>query len=291
MRVAFREKLRELLLDMALMDDIDRIYVPLAKLISEGLNMQSKTQIIGINGAQGSGKTTFSCLMKIVLEMGFGLRVVALSIDDIYLTRARREELAATVHPLLLTRGVPGTHDVALGISTLDALCNASPSTVTMIPRFDKATDDRMPEPLWDRFEGRPDVILFDGWVVGAVEQAEEDLVAPVNDLERLEDPDGSWRRYANDQLKGPYKPLFERLDLLVMLQIPSFEKVYEWRSLQEKKLLLTAKGRKNSRIMNEEELRRFISHYERLARHILKEMPSRADMIFKVNDEHQIVI
>lgn len=291
MRVAFRNKLREMLLDVALMDDIDRIYVPLAKLISEGLNMASKTQIIGINGAQGSGKTTFSCLMKIVLELGFNLRVVALSIDDLYLTRARREELAATVHPLLLSRGVPGTHDVPLGISTIDALCNATPTTVTCIPRFDKAVDDRVPEALWDRFEGRPDVILFEGWVMGAVEQSDEELLKPINMLEQTEDPDGSWREYVNDQLKGPYKPLFERLDLLVMLQVSSFDKVYEWRSLQEQKLRMKAEGRKNSRIMNSDELLRFISHYERLTRHILSEMPSRTDMLFRVNDDHRIVI
>lgn len=291
MRVAFRNKLRELLLDMSLMDDIDRIYVPLAKLISEGLNMASKTQIIGINGAQGSGKTTFSNLMKIVLEMGFNLRVAAFSIDDIYMTRASREELAASVHPLFLTRGVPGTHDVTLGISTLDALCNATPETVTYIPRFDKAVDDRVPEALWERFEGRPDVILFDGWMMGAVEQSEADLVNPINALEEREDADGAWRRYVNDQLKNEYKPLFERLDLLVMLQVSSFDKVYEWRSLQEQKLLMQAQGRKNSRIMNADELLRFISHYERLTRHILAEMPSRADMLFRVNDDHRIVI
>ena len=291
MRLAFRNKLREMLLDVALMDDIDRIYVPLAKLISEGLNMASKTQVIGINGAQGSGKTTFSNLMKIVLEMGFNLRVVVLSIDDIYLTRVSREKLAATVHPLLLTRGVPGTHDIPLGINTLDSLCNASANTVTAIPRFDKAVDDRVPETLWERFVGRPDVILFDGWVVGAVEQPDEDLVDPINELEAQEDPDGSWRRYVNEQLKTVYKPLFDRLDLLVMLQISSFDKVYEWRSLQEHKLMMQAQGRKNSRIMNNGELVRFISHYERITRYILSEMPSRADMLFRVNDDHRIVI
>ncbi|MCQ2194552.1 MAG: hypothetical protein MJZ28_06320 [Paludibacteraceae bacterium] len=291
MRVAFRDKLRELLLDVALMDDIDRVYVPLANLISEGLNMASKTQVIGINGAQGSGKTTFSTLMKLVLEMGFNLRVVSLSIDDIYLTRAAREELAASVHPLLLTRGVPGTHDVPLGIATLNSLCGATPTTVTYIPRFDKAVDDRVPETLWERFEGRPDVILFDGWMMGAVEQPEADLVEPINALEAKEDADGSWRRFVNEQLKTVYKPLFEHLDLLVMLQVSSFDKVYEWRSLQEQKLMMKSQGRKNSRIMNSDELLRFISHYERITRHVLAEMPSRADMLFRVNDDHRIVM
>lgn len=290
-RIAFREKLKELMLDNILMDDIDRIYVPLAKLISEGLNVASKTQIIGINGAQGAGKTTFGNLLKVVLETEFGMRVALLSIDDLYLTRAEREKLAATVHPLLLTRGVPGTHNIKLGEHTLDSLCNAAAKAITSIPRFDKSTDDRCPASKWEKFTGRPDVILFDGWIMGATEQPEDELAYPINMLEETEDADGIWRCYVNDQLKTTYKPLFERLDLLVMLQVPSFNKVYEWRSLQEKKLMMRTQGKKNLRVMDDKELARFISHYERLTRFLLTEMPSRADMLFHVNDDHRIFI
>lgn len=279
------------MLDNILMDDIDRIYVPLAKLISEGLNVASKTQIIGINGAQGAGKTTFGNLLKVVLGTEFGMRVALLSIDDLYLTRAEREKLAATVHPLLLTRGVPGTHDIKLGEHTLDSLCNAAAKAITSIPRFDKSTDDRCPASNWEKFTGRPDVILFDGWIMGATEQPEDELAYPINMLEETEDADGIWRCYVNDQLKTTYKPLFERLDLLVMLQVPSFNKVYEWRSLQEKKLMMRTQGKKNLRVMDDKELARFISHYERLTRFLLTEMPSRADMLFHVNDDHRIFI
>ena len=289
-RYSFISKLQSLMLDESLVEDLDRVYMPMANLISEGLNIAEKTQIIGINGAQGAGKTTFGNLLKVVLETGYGMKVVLLSIDDLYFKRSEREKLAERIHPLLITRGVPGTHDINLGEQVLNKLCNACPKDVTRIPRFNKAIDDQYPESEWDKFTGRPDVILFDGWFMGAVEQTESELKNPINKLEETEDPDGVWRTYVNEQLKTVYKPFFEHLDLLVMLKVPSFDKIYEWRALQEKKLRIRNQGKK-LRIMDDKELERFIAHYERLTRHILNEMPERADMLFRVNDNHRICI
>ena len=288
---SFISKLQNLMLDESLVEDLDRVYMPMANLISEGLNIAAKTQIIGINGAQGAGKTTFVNLLKVVLETGYGMKVALLSIDDLYFKRSEREKLAERIHPLLITRGVPGTHDVKLGEQVLNKLCNAGQKDITRIPRFNKAIDDQYPESEWDKFAGRPDVILFDGWFMGAVEQPESELKNPVNKLEETEDPDGTWRTYVNEQLKTVYKPFFEHLDLLVMLKVPSFDKIYEWRALQESKLRICNQGQKNLRIMDDKELERFIAHYERLTRHILNEMPERADMLFRVNDNHRICI
>lgn len=290
MRETFRQMLGELMLDDILMEDLDRVYMPLANLIKMGFDT-STTRIIGVNGAQGAGKTTFGTLLKVVLEKALGLKVVQFSIDDIYLSHAERQKLAEEVHPLLATRGVPGTHDVKLGEDTLDALCKAGAKDITLIPRFNKAMDDPYPRSEWEQFMGRPDVIIFDGWFMGAVEQKETDLLTPVNALEREEDPYCVWRRYVNSQLKDNYKSLFNRLDLLVMLKVPSFDKVYEWRALQEEKLRIKTQGQKNLRVMSDEELNRFISHYERLTRHILSEMPSRADVLFSVSNDHRICI
>lgn len=290
MRETFRQMLGELMLDDILMEDLDRVYMPLANLIKMGFDT-STTRIIGVNGAQGAGKTTFGTLLKVVLEKALGLKVVQFSIDDIYLSHAERQKLAEEVHPLLATRGVPGTHDVKLGEDTLDALCKAGAKDITLIPRFNKAMDDPYPRSEWEQFMGRPDVIIFDGWFMGAVEQKETDLLTPVNALEREEDPYCVWRRYVNSQLKDNYKSLFNRLDLLVMLKVPSFDKVYEWRALQEEKLRIKTQGQKNLRVMSDEELNRFISHYERLTRHILNEMPSRADVLFSVSNDHRICI
>ncbi len=291
MREIFRKTLQELMLDDSLMEDLDRVYMPMANMIRMGFNTDARTHIIGVNGAQGAGKTTFGRLLQLVLENAFGQKVVQLSIDDLYLSRKERERLAKEIHPLLVTRGVPGTHDVKLGEDTLDALCKAGPKDVTLIPRFNKAMDDPFPRAAWDQFVGRPDVIIFDGWFMGAVEQKETELLTPVNALERDEDPYCVWRRYVNSQLEDNYKSLFNRLDLLVMLKVPSFDKVYEWRALQEEKLRIKTQGQKNLRVMTDEEVKRFISHYERLTRHILNEMPARADMLFNVSNDHRICI
>lgn len=291
LREEFQKKLRELMLDEILMEDLSRIYLPMANLINTALNVKDQTHIIGINGAQGAGKTTFSKLLKVVLEQKFGMKVVQLSIDDFYLSRAEREELAKSVHPLLITRGVPGTHDVRMAESVLSSLSSAQESSVTIIPRFNKAMDDPYPQSQWDRFVGRPNVVLFDGWFMGAIEQKETELLSPVNDLEKLEDPYCIWRRYVNSQLKDNYKSLFDKIDLLVMLKVSSFDKVYEWRLLQEEKLRIVTANKENKRVMFKDELVRFISHYERLTKFILKEMPSRADMLFNVSNDHRICI
>lgn len=290
LRRTFSEKLRELLLGEELIEDLERVYLPLAEMIAIGLDT-TNMQIIGVNGAQGAGKTTFCALMKLVLEGGYGLKVLNLSIDDLYLSRKDREKLAETVHPLFITRGVPGTHYVQKGIDLFNTLANAAPTDSTPIPRFNKATDDVYPENECDHFKGRPDVILFDGWFMGASEQPLTELLNPVNELEEKEDKDAIWRTYVNLQLKTEYNRLFDCLNLLVMLQVPSFEKVYEWRALQEEKLRISTKGQDHLRVMNDVELRRFISHYERLTRWMLKELPDRADVLFTVNNDHRICL
>jgi D-glycerate 3-kinase len=198
---------------------------------------------------------------------------VSLSLDDIYLTRAEREELARTVHPLLRTRGVPGTHDVALGLQVIAALERGE---AALLPRFDKGTDDRAPQSAWDRAPANTRLLIFEGWCTGAVPQDEAALAEPVNALERDEDPDGSWRAHANRALAGEYRALFGRLDLLILLAAPGFETVYGWRCQQEQ--VLHQRGAPQA--MSDEAIARFIAHYERLTRHILSEMPARADMV-----------
>jgi len=75
-------------------------------------------KVLGISGTQGSGKSTLAALLQFLLQQN-GLRVVCLSLDDFYLTRKERRQLADTVHPLLMTRGVPVTHDISLAISII----------------------------------------------------------------------------------------------------------------------------------------------------------------------------
>jgi D-glycerate 3-kinase len=201
-----------------------------------------------------------------------------LSLDDLYLPLAARRELAAQVHPLLITRGVPGTHEVPLGLELLDSL--ARPGRVLM-PRFDKASDDRLPQSQWTPLEGPFDVILFEGWCVGAVPQAEAALAQPVNALERDRDPDGVWRAYAKAQLAGPYQTLFADFGLLVMFQVPGFDVVLGWRQEQEREAPV--------RGMTDAEIAVFIQHYERLTDHIQAEMPARADIVVRLGRDREI--
>ncbi|HSS14052.1 MAG TPA: hypothetical protein VLL04_09170, partial [Rhizomicrobium sp.] len=203
---------------------------------------------------------------------------------------SERERLGREVHPLLRTRGVPGTHDVALGLSLIDALTDG-PTEVSM-PCFDKAQDDRAPATAWPRIAAPVDVILFEGWCVGALPQADADLVEPINALEREEDRDGFWRRYVNAELKGGYSRLFGRIDVLAMLKAPSFDTVYGWRSLQEKKLgdKVRSQGLTGTRIMGPQEIRRFLMFYQRLTEWILQEMPNRAEILMPLDEGHRLL-
>jgi D-glycerate 3-kinase len=237
--------------------------------------------VVGLSGAQGSGKSTVAAAVVRLLQAR-GLSAVALSIDDFYLTRAERERLAREVHPLFATRGPPGTHDVALACSVLDGL--RRPGEVAL-PAFDKAADERRPVAGWRRVATPVDVVLFEGWCVGARPQAPAALADPVNSLEAAEDPAGLWRGYVNAQLAGPYQALFARLDGLVLLQAPSFEVVLGWRGEQEAKLVA-----RTGRGMDNAALRRFVAHYERLTRWILSDMPARADLVFRLGPDRGLI-
>jgi D-glycerate 3-kinase len=264
----------------AFAESAQAICIPLAERIAAEATGPGFT--VGICGSQASGKSTMTAVTRRLLEEK-GLSVASFSLDDIYLTRVERQSLARDVHPLLAVRGVPGTHDVALGAAVVAAL--KQPGEVA-IPAFEKARDDRRPPADWPRVQGPADIILFEGWCVGARPQDPADLLAPVNGLERDQDADATWRTYANEALAGPYRTLFERLDLLVLLQAPGFEVVLDWRLEQERKLRerLAREGGDASRVMTDAEVDAFIRHYERLTRWILAEMPGRADVVVRLD-------
>lgn len=237
--------------------------------------------IIGICGAQGSGKTTLAGQLLARCESE-GLSAASLSLDDLYLTRGEREELARSVHPLFAVRGVPGTHDVDLGLRIFDQLRTGEPIA---LPRFDKARDDRCDPSDWAMAPARCQILFFEGWCVGAVPQSEQQLRDPVNELEASQDPQAVWRRYANAALGGPYRALFARIDRLVLLAAPSFEIVHRWRAQQEDELREQT-GDDAPGLMDEAAIVRFIALYERLTRYILAEMPGRADCTIWLDED-----
>jgi D-glycerate 3-kinase len=242
--------------------------------------------ILGLCGTQASGKTT-ACAQISEHFGAQGLRVGMMSLDDLYLGRAARAELAARIHPLYVTRGPAGTHDVALGLKVLGKVRRREP---VYLPRFAKALDEPFPESEWPLLEAGCDLFLFEGWCMGAKPQSEAALVAPVNALERDEDPQGIWRRAINAHLGGPTAALFEQIDRLVYLRPPSFEVVYTWRCEQEHQLIDAAGPAGAPASMSDTQIARFIAHYERMTRHIAEEMPARADLTLQLGNAREIV-
>jgi D-glycerate 3-kinase len=238
--------------------------------------------VVGLTGPQGSGKSTLAEKLPPLLGAR-GLRTAVLALDDLYLPKADRLRLATDIHPLLATRGVPGTHDVALG---LEVLASLTTERRTRAPSFDKGADDRRPHAEWPIVEGPAQVVVFEGWCVGARPQPPEALARPVNDLERERDPHGVWRAYVNAALAGPYRALFAGIGLQALLLAPGFEAVLGWRLQQEHEM----QAKRGAVGQSDAEIAVFIQHYERLTRHIAAEMPARADVVVKLGPAREVV-
>ena len=250
--------------------------------IQDRLAASTTPFVLGISGAQGSGKSTLCANLARLISENSNHRVLVLSIDDLYLTRAERLHLGRTVHALCAIRGLPGTHDIGRGHQILDQLLNAGPTAVTRIPRFDKAIDDRVPVADFDSFVGRPDLILLEGWCVGALPGPAWE--GPINAREARDDPDGRWVIWSEKALKEDYLPFWERLDALWMIEVSSFEAVVDgrWRQelgLREKRaeqgLLDDSVG-----VMSRGEVANYVALFERKTRQLLAELPHRADRV-----------
>ena len=276
--------IQQMRLPDSFMQIVENIYLPLVDII-----VSKKAQpplFVSINGAQGTGKSTLSTFLTHLIEAKTEYNVIDISLDDFYATRQQREQLAKHIHPLLITRGVPGTHDLDLMTSTLNMLLEGK---ICDIPRFDKAMDDRPDRSQWTACSEPTDIILFEGWCNHSPFQTADQLNDPVNELEAQEDPEGIWRNYANEQLKLYHQKIFQHADMKLMLKAPDFEQIYEWRSLQEDKLRQDTANSNQTRIMSDNDLRRFIQHYERISRHTLAHLPASADIVIPVNSDHSI--
>ena len=240
--------------------------------------LASGARIYGITGPQGCGKSTLTAQLAGAAATA-GVRLASVSIDDFYLDHDARQALAREVHPLLATRGPPGTHDVDLACRTLDALRQGS----AILPRFDKLADRRLPRPQWPRLEG-VDLVVFEGWFLGTPAQADAELERPVNALERDEDPDGRWRRWCNDALARDYPALWRRIDRLLFLQGPGFDIVPDWRWQQEQSLQAAHPDRK---AMTREQVERFVQFFERTSRQAMRTLAGIADRTVPLDAHH----
>ena len=265
---------------------IDNHYLPLAHWLAD--TKLASTEIIGISGAQGTGKTTLTDFLKLALETLYGFSIATLSLDDFYFKRSERKNLGRKIHPLLQTRGVPGTHDLKLCKQVLSNLKGLEKNSILQLPRFDKAQDDRFPNQNWPFVNGPIDIIILEGWCLGSQPQATDLLLKPVNKLEETKDSNMVWRTYVNNQLQTNYSELFKSIDKLIFLKAPGIKAVHNWRLEQEAKLAQKSDSL-SMRIMDEAQMREFLQHYERLTRENLQHLPALADVTMDLNDNHQV--
>ncbi len=271
----FRDKLGQL----------NKFYLPISEMIKEEYFKTRKTKVIGLTGGQGTGKSTISNILKIILKEAYKLETVIFSIDDFYKTLEERERMSKKISSLFITRGVPGTHDTKMLYHSIRNL-KKKKFKKFLIPKFDKSNDDRSPKSRWLKVKKKPNIVIFEGWCVGVTAQKEKDLNYPINKLEKNKDSKKIWRHKVNFELKKNYKKIFNLIDKLVFLKVPSFKYVFKWRLLQEKKLRIKSRGKKT---MTNKQIENFIMYYERLTKHMLKVLPKTADSIINIDEKHRL--
>jgi len=261
--------------------------IPMCFWIVKKINSK-KPYIVGLAGGQGTGKTTISSIIKIILEKYFKLKVFKISIDDFYKTRKERLNLSKKIHPMLATRGVPGTHDIQMMLNFFKKAKSKNFKKIDL-PNFNKAVDDRFPKKNWYKIKQQPDVIIFEGWCVGAKAEANKTLKKSINSLEKVNDQKLIWRKYVNQQLKTKYKKLYAQLNCLIYLKAKNFGLLQKWRLKQENKLWLKTKNKSSHKIMSKGKVINFMQTYQRITQNMFKYAPKYSSIILNLNSNHQI--
>ena len=266
---------------------IKSFLIPLCFWISEKAD-KKKPYFVGLAGGQGTGKTTISSLIRIILIKYFKLKVFRISIDDFYKTRKERISLSKRIHPMLLTRGVPGTHDINMMLSFFKKVKRKKFKRLKL-PTFNKAIDDRSNKKHWYELNEKPDVIIFEGWCVGAKSEKNNTLKKTINSMEKVKDQKKIWRKYVNQQLKLKYKNLYSQLNCLIYLKAKNFNLLQKWRLKQERKLWIKSKIKSNSKIMSKGDVINFMQTYQRITENMFRYVPKYASIILNLNTNHQI--
>ena len=266
------------------MGKLKTFYLPLSKWIYSVYQKDKKTKIIGLSGGQGAGKSTITSILKLIFKKKYSLDLCVFSIDDFYRTKSERIKMSKTIHPLFLTRGVPGTHDIKLLSNIIQKLKKKNFKTV-LVPKFDKSKDDRFKKTKWQKIKTSPQIIILEGWCVGATQQKKSELTRPANKIEKEFDNKLIWRNKVNNLLKYEYKRLFKKIDKLVYLKVPDFNHIFKWRFAQEQKLKLTSKSK---RTMSKIQIKEFIMFYERITKHMMKNYSKISDLTIFLDKNHR---
>jgi len=265
---------------------LKRTYIPMSFWIEKKYKKKGKTLFLGVSGGQGSGKTTVAGILKIILKKFFKRKIHVVSIDDFYKTLTERYVMSYKIHPLFKTRGVPGTHDINM-IKKFIKLVKKKKFKKIKLPKFDKSIDDRVKKKYWNNLKIRPEIVILEGWCVGAKPQANSLIKKPINNLERYEDSNLVWRKYVNERLQKEYKKLFMMIDHFIFMKVPDFNMVFKWRYLQENKL--RKKLYFNKKVMSYDEIKRFIMFYQRITLQMLKDLNKSASIILLLKKNHEI--
>ena len=247
-------------------------------------DQSSDRKIIGIAGAQGSGKTTVARALVACLEER-GLSAAASSLDDFYYSKHKRKQLAQEIHPLFEVRGVPGTHDLSLLMDTIKKIKDGQKNI--SLPVFDKTTDDLVERKYWRQLSNAPDYFILEGWCLGAIPQKSALLVSAINDLESQKDKNQKWRGMVNQHLEEGYKQLRDALDVLFFIKAPNFDVVHDWRYQQEVTNYKTSQ--KNMPADTKDQIFKFIQYFERITKHMMNGGVS-ADLCIEI-DENRTVL
>ena len=263
-----------------------KTYIPMSFWIENKYKKKGSTLFLGFSGGQGSGKTTVTGILKIILKKFFKRRIHVSSIDDFYKTLEDRNKMSNEIHPLFKTRGVPGTHDINL-VKKFFSFIKKKKFKKIKLPKFAKAEDNRVKKKYWLNINKKPEIVILEGWCVGAKPQSNSLIRKPINILEKYEDKDLIWRKHVNEKLKKEYRKLFAMIDYFIFMKIPNFNIVFKWRLLQENKLKKKSHLRK--KVMSHNEIKRFIMFYQRITLQMMKDLSKSASIVIFLKKSHEI--
>ena len=242
----------------------------------------SKSKKFLFGGSQGIGKSSFINIISKTIEKFYDKKILLLSLDNYYLSKKQRLLLSKKIHKLLVTRGVPGTHNIKELVKNVKQF-NQEKYPITT-PLFDKLIDDKIK--LNKTIKTKCDILFLEGWCCGSSEIPKKFLYKNINNLEKINDPKNQWRNFYNNKLKIEYKKLFKLFDELIFLKTSSFDNVYKWRLKQEK--TNQSKNKKLKR-MSANEIKVFVQHYEKITKWMIKDLNKKAQIVIQFEKNHKI--
>ena len=242
----------------------------------------SKSKKFLFGGSQGIGKSSFINIISKTIEKFYDKKILLLSLDNYYLSKKQRLLLSKKIHKLLVTRGVPGTHNIKELVKNVKQF-NQEKYPITT-PLFDKLIDDRIK--LNKTIKTKCDILFLEGWCCGSSEIPKKFLYKNINNLEKINDPKNQWRNFYNKKLKIEYKKLFKLFDELIFLKTSSFDNVYKWRLKQEK---TNQSKNKKSKRMSANEIKVFIQYYEKITKWMMRDLNKKAQMVIKFEKNQKI--